>query len=529
MARLLQHAAGMRTLGLLIALLTFPTWAAGAQETEPPEGTRITDAQVSGVDLSDLSPGLQADIRALAGTPLSRRSVNELAARLEAEQPRYVAAVRVIPAPDGGARVVFVAARIRDQARDPNVNARYVVEDVAIRGVPLRALSAQLEGDRQALIGQPLDSEAAERLGMLLREAFPDFDVRRRMTRGRQSGQIRLIYELDLSEASRWLRFEPLAPDAVFHSDQGWGAFVPLSISTRNVRFAPIFAFDHADDLLEEYSGFGLRAESRQLGSERLGAVFEWTNYDLDWREATVTALALAPRVPALYRNRSTLTTRLRFAITPRLSVSGGVSVVELDPLDEDPITGEPLADVEPSMVANAFVGSIDFRQSWRPESGRDHDVDATFAVRAGSEALESDFTYDRYAGSADYLLRWDDHRLFVSAAAGGISGDAPLFERFALGDSRTLRGWDKYDIAPAGGNRVFHLSAEYRYHGLALFIDSGAVWDAGDERTLRTSAGIGFHPGPVFFTVGVPLNTDELRAAFMMGFRLKGWDARFR
>ena len=64
----------------------------------------------------------------------------------------------------------------------------------------------------------------------------------------------------------------------------------------------------------------------------------------------------------------------------------------------------------------------------------------------------------------------------------------APLFERFTLGDSATLVGWDKYDIAPAGGDRVVYSSIEYRYTGLALFLDVGSVWDANTERRVRVS-----------------------------------------
>ncbi len=75
---------------------------------------------------------------------------------------------------------------------------------------------------------------------------------------------------------------------------------------------------------------------------------------------------------------------------------------------------------------------------------------------------------------------------------AGGITGDAPLFERFTLGDSETLRGWNKYDIAPAGGDRVVYSSIEYRYTGLALFLDVGSVWDANAERHVRVSTGFG-------------------------------------
>jgi outer membrane protein assembly factor BamA len=106
---------------------------------------------------------------------------------------------------------------------------------------------------------------------------------------------------------------------------------------------------------------------------------------------------------------------------------------------------------------------------------------------------------------------------------AGGITGDAPLFERFALGDTRTLRGWNKYDLAPAGGGRMFHASAEYRFSGVGVFLDMGSVWDEGSERDFRVSAGLGFRGGPAFLTVGFPLNTDNLTAIVSLGLRLAG------
>ena len=120
----------MTRLALLLALLTIAATPARAQETEPPDGTKINSTQVSGTDVSRFSPGLREEIGKLAGTPLNRQTLRDLAARMEAEQPRYVAAVRVLADPDGGAKVVFVVARIREHGNDANINNRYVVEDV---------------------------------------------------------------------------------------------------------------------------------------------------------------------------------------------------------------------------------------------------------------------------------------------------------------------------------------------------------------------------------------------------------------
>jgi len=111
---------------------------------------------------------------------------------------------------------------------------------------------------------------------------------------------------------------------------------------------------------------------------------------------------------------------------------------------------------------------------------------------------------------------------------AGAITGHAPLFERFTLGDSTTLRGWDKYAIAPAGGDRVIYSSIEYRYTGLALFLDVGSVWDENTESKVRVSTGFGFHAGPAFFVVGFPLNTDNLSAIVTMGLRIPGTGIRW-
>ena len=528
MARQLLFGATMKTLGLLVALLIWPAQPARAQDPTLPDGTRISSVSVSGLDRERLSPGLRADIDKLAGTPLDRRALADLATRIEAEQPRYLAAIRTTPDADGTARVVFVVGRIRDQGREPNVNDKYIVEEVEIRGVPDRDLSAQIQSDRQALTGKPLDSDAADRLSNDLKSAFPKHDVSRRVTRGDQSGRLKVIYDLQRSESSRWLRFEPMTPtpSAVYHSDQGWGAFLPLGFRGRDFGIAPILAFDHSEELIEEISGFGIRLETRKLGTERLGASFEWTTYDLDWRAPTVAALALNPQIPGMYRNRATVTPQIRFAITPRFSIGGGVSIAELDPLDEDPLNGDPIIEIFPSRMANAYIGSVNFNQEWKPAFKGRHALDATFGVRAGSRSLESDLVYERYLGSADYWFRAGHHEVLVSGMIGRIDGQAPLFERFALGDSQTLRGWDKYVISPVGGNRMFHLSTEYQYRGLALFLDAGSTWDTGVERRTRVSAGFGYHPGPVFFTVGFPLNTDELGAVFTMGLR---FSTRFR
>jgi hypothetical protein len=269
-------------------------------------------------------------------------------------------------------------------------------------------------------------------------------------------------------------------------------------------------AIDDGDALIEDYSGFGVRIETRKLGTERLGASFEWSTFDPAWRGATLDALAVDPRIERPYDQRSTITPLVKFAVTREITLSAGVSIAELDALP--PATG--------SEMANAAVASIAYGGRWKDTSTGTHDVHASVGVRSGSRALESDLVYTRYLGQGWYRYGWGHHRVLVAGMAGGLTGDAPLFERFALGDSRTLRGWDKYEIAPAGGDRMVHASVEYGFRGMAVFLDAGSVWDEGGERKVRVSTGLGLRAGPAFLTVGFPLNTDNLGAVVALGLR---------
>jgi hypothetical protein len=509
----LAHTVGMRTLGLLFTVLALAPQAAPAQRSPVPQGTVIASVEVSGFDIGRLSPELREEIRNLVGTPLNQDRLDELAARIGAERPRHVAAARAVMDPAGQVHVVFVVGRPRERDQDENVNARYVVEHARLEGVPERELTQALRDDLQALADKRLDSDEAQQIEQRLREALPRYDLNRRILRGSEPGRIRLIYEARLNERFRWLRFEPFRSNLIFHSEQGWGSYLELAMGGRDLRFTPIVAIDNGDDLIEEYSGFGLRFETRRLGTERLGASLEWSTFDQTWRSATLDALAADPQIALAYDERSTITPLVKFAVTPEVTLAAGVSITELDA--RPPATG--------SEMANAAVASIAYGGRWKDASNATHDVHASFGVRAGSRALESDLVYTRYVGRGWYRYGWGNHRVLVAAMAGGITGGAPLFERFALGDSTTLRGWDKYDIAPAGGDRMFHSSIEYRYTGLALFLDIGSVWDDGTERQVRVSTGFGFHGGPAFLTVGFPLNTDNLGAVVALGLRVGG------
>jgi len=364
--------------------------------------------------------------------------------------------------------------------------------------------------DLHALAGTPLDSEQAERVQERLRDELPRYDVRRRIYRGSQPGTIRVVFELTRRGVPPWLRYEPLRSSVVYHSDQKWGGYLDLGIGSRDIRFTPIVALADGDDLVEEYSGWGLRFETRRIGTKRLGASLEWTAFDPDWRSQTLDAIAADASLPSLYDARSTLTPLVKFAFTPELTIAAGVGVTELD----------PRAPAVASQMANAAIGILDFDKRWDSKRGGQR-LESEFRVRSGTHTLESDLAYKRYSAQASYEYDYGRHHAVATAMGGSASATAPMFERFTLGDTRTLRGWDKYAIAPAGGNRMVYASVEYGYSGVGVFLDMGSVWDRPADRRFRVSTGLSFHAGPAFASVGFPLNTDNLTAVFSLGVRI--------
>ena len=485
--------------------------AARAQDVEPRDGAIIESVDLSGLSRDSLSPGLRRELETLTGEPLNRERLMEIAARIEGEQPDVVAAVRSVARPDGQARVVFLVARISDDdSLVENINTRYVVESVEIHGIPDADISRSLRDRLQALVGRRLDHDEADELKRLLEAERPGYTVERRISRGSQRGRIQVVFEFSEKEGTRWIPFTPSRSKFVYHSEQGWTGALDIPMGGRSHRVTAGFSFSNNDDLVEEYSGVRVAFESRKLATDRLGARIEIARFNNTWRDQTLFALAADPTIPEPYRTRLTVEPSVTFAPTPYVRVTGGVSLSELESLMQPPA----------SQNANAVVTRIDYDQRWYQAKDVTQRVEASYELRTSAEALESDLSYRRHLGSLRYRYSQRHNTVLANVAFGGITGDAPLFERFTLGDSATLRGWNKFDIAPAGTDRLFYSSLEYRYHGIGAFLDGGSVWNNNGERRFRLSSGFGVETDNVFVTLAFPLNANDLNVTFTMGVR---------
>jgi hypothetical protein len=301
----------------------------------------------------------------------------------------------------------------------------------------------------------------------------------------------------------------------VYHRRQGWSGAFDIPFGTRRNRFTLGLVRGNNDDRVEEYSGYSLRVESREVATRRLGLGLEFARYIPHWRVSTIDALTAAPIVPTLYVRRTTITPSATVALTRDLRVTAGLSASEL----EAPVSPEPDA-VTSSTQATTWFTLVDVDRRVRDAHALTHGISGRYHWQGARRSIGSDLEYDQHVGGVTYQLSGRDARLSLAFQAGYLSGDAPLFARFTLGDTRSLRGWDKYEIAPAGGDRMIHQSIEYGFKWFRYFVDAGSVWEAGADRHLRVSTGVGVDSGWGFVTVGVPLNGDGVGGVLMLGFR---------
>jgi hypothetical protein len=384
---------------------------------------------------------------------------------------------------------------------------------VDVSGIASSRISQPLRDEMQALVGHRLDAPEVADVEKRLAAEFPDYEITRRAARGDKPGQVRLEFEMAPRDDLRKLRFATLGPKLVYHSDLAWGGELDIAIGGQNHRGTLAVLVGEDDGQPEEVTGFGFRVESLNVGTDRLGFSFEVGRHRQRWDPATLRAIADSSEIPEAYRKRLYVEPIVRVAFAPGLHLRAGVSLSELESLSRSP----------DSLFAGVAVAGLGLDREWRSDAWR-HTIEAAYEVRAGTSRLESDLDYTRHTVRARYGLTSGPRRFAASFMFGRTHGATPIFERFTLGDTTTLRGWNKLDVAPAGGERMFHQSVQYGYRGFSVFLDTGSMADRTGDWQLRTSTGLGYQAGPFFMLLGFPLNAGEVRAAFLMGTGVSFW-----
>jgi hypothetical protein len=264
----------------------------------------------------------------------------------------------------------------------------------------------------------------------------------------------------------------------------------------------------NGDWLPERFSGIVARYEDKSLGTDRLSFKFEAESVRSQWNQATESALAANPQeAPALYRARLRFQPTATVVLAKPLTLTVGARIERFE--DQS-----PAAEFE---GANAAIVSLHYHQTIE-SPGNQQEVDADCSLHAATRVLNSDYVYAMRSAGFRYLFRSGKHIVTDNAWAGFISGQAPLSDRFVLGNTYYLRGWNKFEIDPLGGNRAVHNSVEYHYGPFQAFYDVGAVWDESQPIVARHSVGLGVRESVFSLAVAIPMRSGHVEPIFIMG-----------
>jgi hypothetical protein len=329
--------------------------------------------------------------------------------------------------------------------------------------------------------------------------------VTHKIERGDSPDHVRLVY----LTSERPIEDDTEVTKIRYHHKQGWTGGLEGGVQLGRTRVEAGIQSD-ADELLERYAGVNA-GFSRPIG-EHMRAQFAFEAFHQQWNNATIDALAERDDVPGIYRERYHMKPGITVIFVPGLTLTGSVSIQHFE-------TQFPAARFQ---AANALETTLRYSTRWRRSSLYGQELDAGYTLRAATNLLDTDYVYSRHSVHADYSMRYDRHLFHAAMLAGWLNGEAPLFDRFSLGNTRTLRGWHKFDIAPLGGNRVVHGSVGYRYRAVGVFYDTGAVWDHGKESEDRHAVGVtlalgALRDGP-YITLAFPLRNGAIQPLFMMG-----------
>ncbi|HWZ33655.1 MAG TPA: BamA/TamA family outer membrane protein [Bryobacteraceae bacterium] len=412
----------------------------------------------------------------------------------------------VLAAPLAGCNVPDDDEKI---SQELNVNSRYTVENVHVSGEKLKLrISDPLRTDLDQMVGQKLDDSKIKRLAERIQTELAAVRVDVKVTRGNEPDHVIVNFEV---AKSRRQDFDMNVTKFLYNSKEGWTGVGGVTTRIHGNAFSFGLLSD-GDSSVERFAGIRAKYERPKVGTDRLKLTFEFDSYHEQWNRSTL--LEASPL--DIYRTRQVFTPEATVVILPSLEWSFGVSFARL----RVPVAGALTTSKTES--SNAVVNTLRYHQRWGSEhDDQEQDVQASYDLSSGTGVLESDRIFTRHLARARYRFRHQRNHVEIAFLAGEINGAAPLYDRFVLGNSETLRGWNKFELDPLGGSHVIHGSIDYRYGIFQIFYDTGAVWDRAQDREQKQSVGVGvkgFKKECFQLAVAFPLRAGHAEPVFYAG-----------
>ena len=404
-------------------------------------------------------------------------------------------------------------AELDTTATDVNVNSRYTVESIDFSNHRHYRLSTAAIEEMQQLIGQHLNTDALNRLAGRIASEVRAHSVTFKLARGISPDHVKVLLEVDRRRSD----FDISIPKFAYNSKLGWtgAGEIGMTAGANKVSFG---LKSDADSYVAREAGLQTKYERLAAGSDRIQLGFEFDSFHEQYSSATLAALESAQTSSlgaGAYRSRMNFEPSATFVLAKPLTLTVGFSFEQL----------EPQVTAARTESANAVINTLRYHRRWEGSDTNQQDLDAGYSLRAATQALGSDLTYTRHAFTARYGYKRERQLVEIALVAGLIYGHSPLFERFVLGNSTTLRGWNKFDLDPLGGNRVVYGSVTYGYRIMRVFYDTGSVWDSGKTPEAKQSAGVGVSTGLGLFrkdafllAIAFPIRQGRVEPVFIAG-----------
>ena len=395
-------------------------------------------------------------------------------------------------------------------AEDLNVNARYTVESVELNGDHPPAISATLHKELMQMVGEKLNPAALDDLATRIRHELHVRAVTHRLMRGQTPEHVRVVFDV-LGQPAK---FEASIPRLVYLTNGSMTGMVQGTATIGSQAFTA-GVVSNGDDLAERYTGLIASYQDKRLGTDRIGFRLDFESYRDQWNTATTNALQQPGNeadTSGLYGSRENIQPLVTFQLlrgapgTVNLTVGASFERIQMQ---------FPAARTE---SANAMVTTLRYHRRVEGSGANQQEWDAGYSLRAATNMLGSDFVYARHQADAGYVYSWDHNQIVDEMTVGAIVGRAPLYDRFMLGTSTLLPGWNRFDLDPLGGSRVVCNTLEYRYRWFDVFYDSGTIWDVGETAVWRHSLGVGIRQNGMYAALAFPIKEGHIEPVFMVG-----------
>lgn len=396
-----------------------------------------------------------------------------------------------------------------DPAPALNVNSKYIVETVEFRyarkpnATPKPGFDIQQLADRA--VGQYFQQDRFESIVRRLKSEYRSYRVTHRTEKGTKPDHVKVIFELErrgieLNGESNDFKF-------VYNSKNNFSFGGTADFNVGKQGGLLLGALTDNDLIVERTSGVRAGYRYDVLGRRvRLAIVGE--SFRAQWNPSTLAAAG--PTQDGLYRRRQNVEPSVTLQVLPSLRLKAGFNLQRIE-------TQFPVARFESS---HALISSLRYEQGWDLGTSTRNLVGAGYDLRAAARTIGSDFVFARHAVDVSETLTLPGNQTVMLAfTAGTVSGQAPLYERFVLGNTQTLRGYNRFEVAPLGGNRMAHGSAEYRKRGVRILYDRGAVWNDGSEAKVRHSVGVGYIKEGLTCMLAFPLREGNITPIVLLGY----------